>query len=145
MALAMLIAGCEPIVDARGHGVDPQDLKQVVLGQTTTEDVRALFGTPSARSDYGDETWYYITEKKETVGPLPPEVTEQNVTAIHFDANHIVTAVTDHAKDEGKEVVLVDKTTPTEGHSLGAMEQLLGNVGRFSAPSRGINPRDLGR
>lgn len=143
----MLIAGCDPIVDARGHGVDPQDLKQVVVGQTSMEDIQALLGSPSARSDYGDTTWYYITEKKETYGPMATEVTEQTVTAITFDANQVVTGITDRSKADGKEVVLVDKTTPTEGHSLGALEQLLGNVGRFSgAPAgRGINPRDLGR
>ncbi len=145
VGLAVAIAGCSPIVDARGHGIDPNDLKQLVVGQSRDEDVYALFGSPSARSDYSTNTWYYITERKETLGPFPSELTEQNVTAITFDADHVVRSIEDYTKDKGVPVVIVDKTTPTEGHELGAMEQLLGNVGRFNAPGRGISPRDLGR
>ena len=138
------LASCTPIVETRGHATESEDFKQIVIGQSSPDDVTALLGTPSARSTFGEETWYYITEKKETVGVFAPKVTEQNVTAIHFDANHVVASIDEHGKDEAKNVQLVEKTTPSEGRHLTVMEQMLGNLGRFSAPGRSISPRDLG-
>ena len=35
-------------------------------------------------------------------------------------------------KDAGQNVDLVARTTPTSGHDLGMMEQVLGNIGRFT-------------
>ncbi len=140
----LLMASCSPIIDTRGHDMEAEDLQQIVVGQTSGDDVVALLGTPTVRSNYGDETWYYITEKKETVGLFAPKVIEQHVTAIRFDASHIVADVSEVKKEEGKPVEFVGKTTPTEGHQLTFMEQMLGNFGRFNAPGKSIDPRDLG-
>ncbi len=145
MGVSLLITGCEPIVDARGYNANESDFKQIVIGQSRKEDVAAILGSPSARSTFGDETWYYIQARKETRGLLAPEIAEQNVAAIHFDANQVVASVDTHTKADSVPVVMVDKTTPTQGRELGALEQLLGNVGRFSAPGRGISDRNMGR
>jgi outer membrane protein assembly factor BamE (lipoprotein component of BamABCDE complex) len=140
----ILLASCSPIVDSRGHTLEAEDLKQIVVGQSRGDDVTALLGTPTARSSYGDETWYYITEKKETVGMFAPEVIEQHVTAIRFTPDHVVADVSEYKKSDGKPVELVNKTTPTEGHELSFMEQMMGNFGKFNAPGKSIDPRDLG-
>ena len=140
---AAFLAGCTPLVDARGHGTDPDDFKQVIVGQSRAEDVQALLGSPSVRSEYGEEVWYYITEKRETVGPYAPEVTEQHVTAIHFDAGHVVTVIDDHPKQDGQAVTFVDKETPVEGTHEGVVQQMIGNIGRFGAPGKTIDPRDI--
>ena len=145
ISTAALLASCTPIVDNRGHNLDATDFQQIVPGQTRTEDVEALLGSPSTKSTYGTETWYYINEQKETWGAFAPEITEQSVTAIMFDENHVVTSLEDRTKADGKPVQLVEKTTPSEGRHLTVMEQLLGNFGRFSAPGRQMSPRDIGR
>jgi outer membrane protein assembly factor BamE (lipoprotein component of BamABCDE complex) len=143
--VSLLIAGCDPIVDARGYNTNESDFKQIVIGQSRMEDVVAILGSPSARSTFGDETWYYIQARKETRGLLAPEIAEQNVAAIRFDANQVVAAIESHTKADAVPVEMVEKTTPTEGRKLGVMEQLLGNVGRFSAPGRGMSDRNMGR
>lgn len=139
------MASCSPVVDTRGHALEEADFTQIIPGQTTPEDVRAIFGSPSATSSYGDETWYYINERKETMGFYAPEVADQKVVAIHFDADKKVANVETYSKKDSKPVTIVGKETPTEGHQLGFMEQMLGNFGRFNAPGRGISARDLGR
>ena len=144
-SMMLVTASCSPIVDVRGHGVDEADFKQLVPGQSKMDDVRALFGSPSSTASYGDPTWYYMTVKKETVGMYAPEVAEQHVTAIHFDANEKVVDVSDFSAKDGKAVQIVNKETPTEGHQLGFWEQMLGNFGRFNTPGRGIDPKGLGR
>lgn len=145
IACALALASCTPITDLRGHNNEQADFTQVVPGQTRSDDVLALLGSPSATSSFGDKTWYYITEKKETAGMFAPEVIDQHVTAIRFNADDTVAEISKTGKGEAKEVDFVEKETPTEGRKLSAMEQLLGNFGKFSTPGRQIDPRNLGR
>lgn len=138
-------ASCSPIVDLRGHSAGQADYSQIIIGQSRADDVLALLGSPSARSSFGGSTWYYITEKKETRGMLAPEVIDQHVTAVHFDEAGTVADISTATEEAAKPVEFVEKTTPTEGRKLTAMEQLMGNFGRFNTPGREINPRNLGR
>lgn len=144
ITIGLLLASCTPIVDARGHSSEPQDLTQITIGVTRAEDVTALLGSPTTRSNFGDEIWYYVTQKQERVGVFAPEVTEQHVTAISFDAEHVVNNIEQYKKEDGKPVQMVGKTTPTEGHKVTIMEQMLGNLGRFNAPGRGMSNRNMG-
>ena len=142
---ALIMASCSPIVDTRGHSGDAADLKQIVTGQTNAADVKALLGSPTTVSNYGEEIWYYVTQKQERVGMFAPEVTEQQVVSITFDANQVVKEVGEYKKEESKPVQIVGKTTPTEGHNMTMIEQMLGNLGRFNSPGRGMSQRNMGR
>ena len=145
IGLLLLLASCRPIVDSRGYTTDAEDFKQIVIGQSRSEDVAAVLGTPTTRSSFGDEIWYYISLRRETQGLFAPQIADQQVTAIHFDADHVVKQVETRTKADAKNVQVVDTVTPTEGRHLTIMEQLLGNLGRFSAPGRQVDPRNLGR
>ena len=145
IAICAVLASCSPIVDLRGHSEEQADYSQIIPGQSSQDDVQAILGTPSAKSNFGDDTWYYITEKRETAGMLAPEITDQSVTAVRFDEAGLVAELSNTKKDKGKLVEYVEKTTPTEGRKMGIMEQLMGNFGKFSAPGREIDPRSIGR
>jgi len=145
IAALMLLASCSPIVDQRGHSEEQADYSQIIPGQTRSEDVQALLGSPSATSAFGDKVWYYISEKKETVGMFAPEIVEQSVVAVHFNADDTVSDITRTEQKDGKRVEYVEKQTPTEGRKMTVMEQLLGNFGKFATPGRDIDPRNLGR
>lgn len=145
ISIALAMASCSPIVDTRGHNDEAADMKQIISGQSSAEDVMALLGSPTTTASFGEETWYYVTQKKERVGIFAPETVEQHVMAIHFDSARIVTEVSEYTKDQGKPVQMVSKTTPTEGHDMTIIEQMLGNMGRFNAPARGVSSRNMGR
>jgi len=143
--MLFVLASCTPIVDQRGHNEEQADYSQIIEGQTTQDDVRALLGSPSTESTFGEKIWYYVSTKKETRGMLAPEVVDQHVVAVHFNEDGTVKSIDNVKRDSSEAVVYVDKETPTEGRELGIMEQLMGNFGKFSTPGREINPRDLGR
>lgn len=136
----LALTACTPIVDSRGHSPQAMDMSQIVEGQSTREDVMALLGSPSSSSDFGGTRWYYITSQKETVGVFAPEITKQKVTQIDFDEGGKVASIRTIGKDKGKEVEIVEKQTPSAGHSMTMMEQLLSNFGKFSTPGRQITP-----
>jgi outer membrane protein assembly factor BamE (lipoprotein component of BamABCDE complex) len=145
ISFMVVLASCAPITDTRGHNSEAIDLKQIVIGQSRTDDVIAILGSPTTRSNFGDETWYYVNQVKQTRGPFAPEVVDQQVIAVRFNSETTVSDVTEYKKEQGKLVEIVGKTTPSEGHSVTFMEQMLGNFGKFNSPGRGVSPRDLGR
>lgn len=148
LSFCLLLLACAPKVDQHGYVKAGDWKEQVAIGRTSKDEVLAAFGSPSAQNSFGAETWYYISSRQETVAFLKPEVVEQDVVRIEFDQAGIVSDVTAFDKNSGKEFSLVKRTTPTEGHSMGVVEQLLGNIGRFNSPggnSGSIAPGGRGR
>ena len=131
---ALALTACSPIVDQRGHVSEVPLVDQITVGQTTQEEVLQLLGSPSTASTFGDETWYYVAARKERTAFFKPEITDQHVTQIVFDASGTVTRVKQYDENDGKELETVRKSTPTAGHKLGFFEQIIGNLGRFNKP-----------
>ena len=126
-----LLAACAPQIDARGH-VDPPDVAAQIHQGSSKEEVIKIMGSPSSTSNFGDETWYYISGKKEREAFFEPKIIDQHVTRITFGADGTASQVEAYDQKDGKKIQMVEKETPTEGHRLGVIEQILGNVGRFN-------------
>lgn len=131
---ALYLGACASKVETRGFVSDDNLTDFVVPGTTTKEELANRFGSPSSQSSFGTDTWYYISMRKETVAFFEPEVSEQHVVIIEFDETGIVTAMNSRNLADSKQIELVGRTTPTEGHSLGFFEQVVGNIGRFNKP-----------
>lgn len=131
----LLLAACSPKVEIRGY-VKDADWGTVVAGQTTKDQVIMQFGSPSSQSSFGGESWYYISSREETTAFFAPDVVEQQVVRITFNEGGVVSKVENFDKNSGKAIDIVKRTTPTEGHSMNAVEQLLGNIGRFNSPAQ---------
>jgi len=132
-ALVLALAGCSPVVRTHGNRVDPERLAQVQVGVSRQSDVAALLGTPSAEGTFNPNEWYYISQRTEQTAFLAPDVTERQVVRVTFDpATGTVMAVDNIDPKTAMDVSPVGRTTPTAGHNLTFMEQVVGNVGRFS-------------
>lgn len=127
------IAGCSPQTYSGGNKPLTEKLTQIKPGEQTRSQVRDLLGTPSSRSLYGQETWFYISLSKETVAFFAPEETERTIYAVAFDEQGMVQTVSQLNKEDGKEIVISGKKTPTAGHNMSIVEQMVGNIGRFNS------------
>lgn len=131
VAALWLAVACDPKVAERGR----QDLLvkagNVIPHQMNKRDVSRMLGTPSSRSHFGDDSWYYISGRKETVAFFEPEVTDQAVLRITFDGD-VVETVEYYDKAQAVDVAISDRETPTSGQEYGFFEQLIGNIGRFN-------------
>lgn len=143
-AFILLLSACAPQVTGRGHLDVTKKLERLPKEDAYKQDVLRLLGTPSTRSSFGDETWYYISAKRETLAFFKPETTEQNVVAIQFDANGKVTDIRKFDKKDGQDIALIEKTTPTEGREYGFWEQMLGNLGRFNGAGKSGTAHSVG-
>ncbi len=121
---AIALAACSPRTATHGNLVDPEALAQVKAGEQTKEQVQNLLGSPSSVGAFDQNTWYYISKQTQQVAFLEPTVLEQQVIEVDFDSKGIVKNVHKFGEDDGKDIAIVSRTTPTRGKSLGVLDEL---------------------
>lgn len=138
--IVALLTACSPTINQRGNLADPELLSQITPGVATRNDIESLLGSPSSISTFGDNTWYYISARIETLAFYEPSVREQQVIAIDFDENGIVKGVHRYDLSDAREIEVVKRVTPTSGKKLTILQQLVGNFGRFSNKDASSKP-----
>jgi outer membrane protein assembly factor BamE (lipoprotein component of BamABCDE complex) len=136
----LALAACTPTIDQRGNLPEPAKLAEIKPGETTKDAVSHILGTPSTVSTFNDKTWYYISRRTEQVSFFSPDVLDQQVVAVAFDDSGVVREVEHLGLADSRTVDPSPRVTPSAGRELGLMEQLVGNVGRFS----GVGDRPSG-
>ena len=135
VAVGLAFAGCTPTVDQRGYVVPKQAVEKIAAGTATRSEVLQALGTPSTTAAFDDNTWYYFGETTQREAFYDPELIERHVLILRFDDGGLLSEVGTRDAKSGREVVLVSRETPTAGHSFTVVEQILGNIGRFSDPA----------
>ena len=135
-------SACAPM--ASNHGFVALDVKpaEVKVGEDTKSTVLERLGSPSAKSTFDDNTWFYMTQSVERVAFYRPRVTKRDVVAVRFDPAEKVASVNSFTLEDGKVIALNDRETPTRGRELTILEQLLGTVGRAANTFGGANEED---
>ena len=130
----------------RGNRVDPDQLKELVVGTSTKADVSSLLGSPTARASFDDNRWLYISETTNVRIGRTPGVLEQNVVALNFDDGGVLRGVKTLGQDDGRDIAVSSRATPSPGSEASFMQQLLGNIGKFSTggPGGGATPGGSG-
>ncbi|HWL71134.1 MAG TPA: outer membrane protein assembly factor BamE [Geminicoccus sp.] len=133
-AMALLaLAACTPMIDNHGHRFDADMAGAIVPGVTSKQEVARLMGSPSALATFEDDEWYYVAQKTERKSFYQAEITDQQVLAISFGDDGLVTDVTRSDLSQAKDITPVADITPTSGNELSLAQQLLGNIGRFNS------------
>lgn len=136
--LAVLLAGCDTTgflshpLQARGNRVDSEQLTQLVPGTSTQADALALIGSPTSRATFDDNTWLYISEMTKPVIGATNRIQSQEVVALTFDRAGVLQRVDRKGTEDSVPVAIATRTTPTPGNESTFLQQLLGNVGRFT-------------
>ena len=140
LALPLAVAGCETIVDQRGFAATPGSVEKLEIGTQSREDVVRLIGSPSTVATFNPNVWYYITQKQEYYAFFKPTMLEQNVMQLSFNDSDRLTAIKKYDLADSKDIDMVSRITPTAGKEITILEQIMGNVGRFSGPRQETNP-----
>lgn len=129
---ALAVAACAPQIATHGNLPDPEKLAEIVPGQVAKGEVAEILGSPSSIAAFDEETWYYISERQETTAFLAPDVTERNVVIVRFDDKGVVSSIETLGLEDGRNVEIVDRATPTAGNEITILQQIMGNMGRFN-------------
>jgi outer membrane protein assembly factor BamE (lipoprotein component of BamABCDE complex) len=130
----LALSACGSGVQLRGNTPDPEDVAEIQAGVHSRQDVIDLLGSPSTVSTFEERKWYYIGQKTQQIAFMKPEVIDRNVLVITFDESGLVAGTQRYGLDDAQDVDPVDRETPTEGRDLTFIQQLFGNIGKFSSP-----------
>ncbi len=130
-AVAVGASGCGSRIATRGNEVSTEQISTLEVGSHDRQQIFSMFGSPSSTSSFGDETWYYIFEKDESVAFLEPEVKERTVLALQFDDGGKLANIKTTGLDGAQKVTPVERKTATAGNKLSFIEQMIANIGRF--------------
>jgi outer membrane protein assembly factor BamE (lipoprotein component of BamABCDE complex) len=132
----LLLGGCSVFQaqsQVRGNRIDPDDLKQLVAGTSTRADATALLGSPTARATFDDNRWVYISEvTRPRIGRVQG-ILSQNVVVLTFNDQGVLQNIEELNQDDSLPVSISSRATPSPGTEATFMQQLFGNIGRFSA------------
>ena len=130
------LAGCsflEPPSQVRGNRVTAEQLKDLVPGTSTRVDANSLLGSPTARAAFDDNVWIYISETTQPRVGRVQGINSQDVVQLTFDGRGVLRDVKQLTQKDAQSVDVVSRSTPSPGSEATFMQQLLGNVGRFTA------------
>ena len=131
----MVLLGCSPIQATRGNIVQDEKLVDLQVGVSTADDVVDILGTPSTVATFDNAVWYYIGQRTERIAFFRPEVIERRILVVEFDPDTLILQSMEELDyEDGQEVALIERETPTLGRRMTFLEQMFGNIGRFGAP-----------
>ena len=134
-AVTVVLLGCSPIKATRGNIVQDEKLVELQVGLSTVDDVVDVLGTPSTVATFDNSVWYYIGQRTERMAFFRPEVIERRILVVEFDPDtQILRSMEELDYEDGQEVALIERETPTLGRRMTFLEQMFGNIGRFGAP-----------
>jgi outer membrane protein assembly factor BamE (lipoprotein component of BamABCDE complex) len=138
LAACLVLSSCgwlEPPPQVRGNRIEPDGLKELVIGTSTKADVAAVVGSPTAHDTFDDNTWLYISEvTQDRIANTQAEL-DQNVVVMRFDDKGLLKSIEKLNKSDALPVTVVAHTTPSPGTEASFLQQLLGNIGRFNPVS----------
>ena len=137
---AALASGCDTIIDQRGFAATPGSVEKLEVNAQSREDVVRLIGSPSSVATFNPSIWYYISQKQEQFAFFKSQILDQKVLQLTFNEAGRLQSIKNYDLADAKDITMVSRITPTAGKELTVLEQILGNVGRFSGPGRTDQP-----
>ena len=135
--IAMTVTACSSRKANRGNMPTKEQVETVIPGVHGQDDVRAIMGSPSVVSTFDEDTWYYIGRRTSQYAFFELTTIEQQVLVVRYGDDGRVERINRLDEKDGREIDLVERETPSAGRKLGILEQLFGNIGRFSDGSPG--------
>jgi outer membrane protein assembly factor BamE (lipoprotein component of BamABCDE complex) len=124
--------GCAPQVSQRGHVMHDSVVEQLEPGRQSQNQVANMLGSPTSIAAFDDKTWYYISSNVERIAFLDPDVKDRSILELRFNTEGVLDEIRHYTLEDGQEVEMVARSTPTPGREMTILEQFFGNLGRFN-------------
>ncbi|WP_409362135.1 outer membrane protein assembly factor BamE [Bartonella heixiaziensis] len=120
IASMVVIAGCR-ILDSSGSSqiykegyiLDKNALDSISIG-SSQEQVILTLGTPSLKTKYDNEVFYYISQTRyRGMQFMKTKIVDRKVLAIYFNKNDQVTKIANYGLQDGQIFDFIAQTTPT--------------------------------
>ena len=114
--MALVVTNCSFKKVVKHHGVPflEKKQKQLIINETTSNDVRKILGTPSTRSKFDNDVWIYI-ERKQTQSKLrnlgQMKIFKNNVLVLEIDNYGILKKKEFYNMEDMKKIKIAEETT----------------------------------
>ena len=114
--LAVVVSNCSFKKVVKHHGVPFLAIKQkqLIIDQSTNNDIRKILGTPSTRSKFDNDVWIYI-ERKQTQSRLRNlgrmKIFKNNVLVLEIDNYGILKKKDFYNMDDMQKIKVTEETT----------------------------------
>ncbi|MET3590427.1 outer membrane protein assembly factor BamE (lipoprotein component of BamABCDE complex) [Bartonella silvatica] len=120
IASMVAISGCSFLdssgssqVYQEGYILDKNALSSIMVG-SSKEQVLLSLGTPSLKTNYDNEVFYYISQTRyRAMQFMKTKIIDRKVLAIYFNKNEQVTKVAHYGLQNGRVFDFITQTTPT--------------------------------
>jgi outer membrane protein assembly factor BamE (lipoprotein component of BamABCDE complex) len=126
------VACCSPDIEQRGDLPTRDQIAKIHPGKTTRDQVIDILGSPSSVGVFDPNTWYYISKRTSQTSFFLPRTTDQQVYIVDFNKDGVVAAVDHKGLKDAENIAPAPGATPAPGRELTFLEQVIGNLGRFS-------------
>ncbi len=128
----VLLSACTPTKAVRGTLLDDYNISQVVPGVSSQSDVMRALGSPTTTDPFNTDIWYYIGQKTEKKGILDPKVTAERIFRLTFDPTTRILEDMTPVDTARNDIPINRDATPTSGTEMNAVQQMIGNMGKFN-------------
>jgi outer membrane protein assembly factor BamE (lipoprotein component of BamABCDE complex) len=110
-SLGLLAAGaCTPTNNFQGFQAIDASPNDVKVGTDTRATVLARLGTPTEKSTFDNETWFYLSEVTNRTAFYRPRITKRDVVSISFDkTTQQVVSVSNYTLKDGRVIAYNDR------------------------------------
>ena len=130
MVCLLGLSGCGERLSSHGHSIDEYDLQNIVIGDSTKNDILFALGKPSFEGAFGSGKIYYVAQNMVQPAGGRKETTSREIFAFTFDDDNRLQAITVTDESTGLEIATLDAKTPTPGADFGVFEQIFANIRR---------------
>jgi outer membrane protein assembly factor BamE (lipoprotein component of BamABCDE complex) len=127
------LSACTSIYRNHGYVPTDKDLAEVVVGESTQDDVGLAIGRPSSIGVLTGSGWFYVGSRFKQQGLRAPVEIDRQVVAITFDDAGVVENVERFGLEKGQVVVISRRVTDSNIKGVSFLRQLLGNLCNVSA------------
>lgn len=139
ISLPLLVGCVEQKIYNNGPVITQDQLDLIPIGSSQDQVLLAL-GTPSSRGQFGNQVFYYISQKRARTYEFEKlKLIDQRVLSVYFDDENTVSRIANYGIQDGKVFDFVSRTTPTGGEDFTFLRQIL--TGK-ATPSSILGPTD---
>ncbi len=129
MLTAFAISGCPETINTHGQVLRESDINQLQVGHHNKHDVQRLLGSPSTIGTFDDDRWYYMSQTVMSK-PLEPHILQnRKILIIDFNEEGVIADMTQKNETDANDINPAERKTPTQGQSLGIIDQVFENLG----------------
>ena len=126
----MTVTACGERLSSHGHFIDESDLQDIIVGETTKNDILFSLGKPSFEGAFDSNKLYYVSQNMVQPAGGRKQTTTREIFAFVFDDEGTLYDIIVTDKETGLEIATLSSKTPTPGADFGVIEQIFANIRR---------------